>query len=315
MKPTSEVSIVIVSWNVRLLLEACIDSILATCSDLDYEIVVVDNASADGTGEMIRTRFPWVRLILNIDNVGFARANNQGFREARGEYVFILNPDTLLFPETLASLVGRLRENRSLGMVGPKIITEDGTLQQSCARRAHSMASVLAVHGMWFDQLPIVGKFVKRALSHPYDFSKAQEVEAISGAAMLVRGSVLREIGGFGEEFLHCGEDLALCWALRQLGWRIEYVATTSLLHYGGASSKQALGRTQVEAILSDYLLLTRTHGRFAANIYKLMLQVLKAPVCYVKLVPMWIDRAKRRAELQEQLQVISGLLRWRAPQ
>ena len=235
-----DVSVVIVSWNVAGLLADCLDSLLRCSDGLTLEVWVVDNASSDNTVEMVRSRYPWVQLIANADNRGFAAANNQAFQHVRGRFVFILNPDTVLEPRALQSLVRFLEERGDAGMVGPYMYRPDAGIETNVARRMYTLSAALWIDSLRVQTLPCIGPRLYRRFCTPYDYTLTREVEAISGAAMLVRRELLDKLQGFAEVFIHGGEDLDLCFRVRAAGWKVYYDAAARFQHLGGQSNKQA---------------------------------------------------------------------------
>lgn len=201
---TCDLSIVIVTWNVVDYVLDCLKSIILNTPDsLDYEIIVVDNASSDNTASVINNEFPSVILIPNSTNIGFARGNNQAIRVAKGRNILFLNPDTILHENAIEVMLDFLNKNEDVGLVGPKLVDENGSIQLACARKFPSLLFRLTCDVMSLSSLPIIGEQLKKHLQYPYDYSLSQEVEAISGACMLARDQVINTIGGFGEEYIH----------------------------------------------------------------------------------------------------------------
>jgi len=272
-----DVSIVIVSWNVRELLNDCLESIELHRGALDCEIIVVDNQSVDGSTEMVRRVFPSVVLIENAANVGFAAANNQGFDVATGRHVFILNPDTRLVDDSLPRLVQILDEHPGLGVVGPRLCYPDGEVQEPCARRFPSLLYVLAHELLALDAVPLLRRWVRRRF-RGYSYESSHPVEAISGAAMLARRDVLAGVRGFGESFVHCGEDLDLCYRVHRAGWGIWYQHDCRVVHLGGQSSKQAPEWVTVNSLFSYGEYFARCGGPFRKRIYRAMVLLFWVP-------------------------------------
>jgi GT2 family glycosyltransferase len=230
-----KVSICIVSWNTRDLLDACAASI-AKHTTLPHEVIVVDNASADGTVAMLRERHPHVRVIASEQNLGFVLGNNVAAREARGEHVMLLNPDTALASDVLRGLVAVLESDPKIGIVGPKLLNADGSVQPTCAARLptpwNEFTSMLFLHRV------APGLFPDRELSS-WDHMDDRDVESISGACMLLRKSLWESLGGFDEAVFMYAEDLDICRRVGASGLRLRYVAGESVFHYEGSSSSQ----------------------------------------------------------------------------
>ena len=241
-----DVSVVIVNYNVREFLEQALDSIELASTNLDVEVFVVDNNSADGSVQMVRERFPDVHLIENEENVGFATANNQALREANGRYLLILNPDTLVQEDTLEALVRFMDGHEQAGAVGCRILNPDGTFAPE-SRRAFPTPSVafyrLTGLGRLFPKSPTFGKYNLTYL--PID--EKCEVDALSGSCMMVRKRAVQQsfsgdrdgAGLFDESFFMYGEDLDWCYRIQQTGWKIYYTPDTQIIHYKGESTKK----------------------------------------------------------------------------
>jgi N-acetylglucosaminyl-diphospho-decaprenol L-rhamnosyltransferase len=275
-----DVSVVIVSWNVKDILLECLGSLKTGAAGLSLQVIVVDNASGDGSAAAVRAAYPDVLVIESDVNLGFAAANNRGFSVALGDFTFILNPDTVVDAACIATLVAALKGDSGLGMVGPRLCSPDGSVQAACARRLPSLADVLLdeLLGLW---KPDEWRFVVGR--SPTDLEKTQDVEAISGAAMLMRTADVRSLGGFGESFHHCGEDLDLCVRVRRRSGRIRYLHDAKVLHLGGQSSKQAAEWVTINALLSYEEYFRRCEGRVEAAIFRAMVWLIWAPLHLAK--------------------------------
>ena len=313
MPPESipDVSVVIVSWNVAKLLADCLDSLQKTSEGLSLEVWVVDNASSDDSVEMLRTRYPWVHLIANEDNRGFARANNQAIRQATGRFLFILNPDTIVQPGAMQELVGYLESRPDVGMAGPCVRGLAGDIDPPSARRTYSLGVALWLETLRLDQLPWIGPVIQRRILLPYDYAVTQEVEAISGAVMLARRELLQTLQGFGDSFVHCGEDTDLCFRIRAAGWKIVYDPSATVLHIGRQSSKQALVRVDMNAFLGNQEFLRRSYGRWHAAMYRLIVQCLGVPQILFMACIRFILRKEPGRVFKNRLSLVWHIIRW----
>jgi len=278
------VSVVIVSWNVKKLLVDCIQGIV-DCND--FEIIVIDNYSTDGTVETLKIKFPTVRVIENRYNYGFANANNQGFEISTGKYIYILNPDTLCSIASIRVLIEDLERCKDVGIIGPKILLGDGTIQNSCARRLPSIWSFFISEVIPSGR--ILGFCKVSNINYPYSYNERIEVEAISGAAMLIRTDLVRRYGGFSNLFIHTGEDLELNYRIRKLGYRIIYNPASEIIHFSGQSSKQAELRITVNSYISYQKYFELTKGKFSAILFKYLLLLIKVPSTYIYYYLMYI--------------------------
>ena len=242
MSDTPKLSVLIVSWNVRDMLTACLDALLREVDGMAAEVIVVDNASSDDTVAMLRREYPGVRVIANADNVGFPIANNQALRIARGEYVLYLNPDTEVGAGSVRACVAALDADATIGMAGCKLVLEDGSVQLECARRAyylrHLCMEVLYLH-MLFPRSRIFGDHVMSWWDHEGE----RDVEAICGAFMLARRDVALQVGGLPEDIFMYHEDVAFCVHVRRAGWRIRYLGQYSTLHRWRGSSRRSTAK------------------------------------------------------------------------
>ncbi|MBI4810097.1 MAG: glycosyltransferase family 2 protein, partial [Ignavibacteriales bacterium] len=232
-------SIIIVNYNVRPFLENSLLSVRRAMKGIDGEVFVVDNASDDGSVEMVLQKFSDVKLIVNEKNVGFAVANNLAIKEARGEYLLLLNPDTILQEDTLHIMIEFLDRNRDAGLIGCKILNPDGTLQLACRRSFPTpwvaFTKIVGLSNL-FSRNPLFGKYNLAYL----DPDKTYEVDAVSGSFMFVRRQVIDSVGVLDEQFFMYGEDLDWCYRIKKAGWKIYYVHGTQVIHYKGESVRRS---------------------------------------------------------------------------
>ena len=241
---TLDLSVVIASYNTRKLTEHTLRTVMEASHGLEVEVFVVDNASSDGSVEMIEEKFPDVRLISNDSNLGFAVANNAAFRQSQGRHVLLLNSDTLVRPDTLSCLVAFLDTHPEAGATGCKILNPDGTFQHDCRRGFPTpMAAIYKLSGLsrLFSNNP---RFARYNLTY-LDPDELSEVDALSGSCMMVRREVLEQVGLLDETYFMYGEDLDWCYRMRQAGWRIYYVPTTTIIHFRGRSGRAQQMRVQ----------------------------------------------------------------------
>ena len=237
--PNLDLSVIIVSYNVKSFLQHCINSVHKAAQGLNVEIFVVDNNSIDGTDEMVKRCFSDVHFIGNKENLGFGKANNQALKLSKGKYVLFLNPDTLVEENTFKAFLGFMDKNPKVGMAGPKILNSDGTLQLACRRSfpspAVALPKLLGLSSL-FPNSKIFGKYNLTYL----DPDKSYSVDAISGSFMFCRGELIREMGGFDEDFFMYGEDLDLCRRIQLKEYLVYYLPETTIIHHKGESSKSA---------------------------------------------------------------------------
>lgn len=232
-------SIIIVSWNAKDYLENCLKSVFGTIKGIDFEVIVVDNASTDGSPEMVSANFSDVKLIKNDRNIGFGPANNCGIKDTSGDYILLLNPDTLLLENSVANLVNFIRKEETIGVVGPKILNPDGTVQYECARNFPTPLTEFFVLTTLYKRFPR-SKIFGRYLMSYWDHSQEREVESISGSCALIKRSALNEVGLFDECFFMYSEETDLFYRIKKKGWKIYFVPSAEIIHHWGKSTQQA---------------------------------------------------------------------------
>lgn len=237
--PQADVTVIIVNYNVRPFLDHCLQSVKRASARLRSQIIVVDNASTDDSVTMLKQKYPDVILIENRENVGFGRANNQAIEKATGEIVLILNPDSFVQEDTLDILISALRSTPDAGAVGPKIIKPDGHFEPRSMRgfpTPWAAFSYLAGLSALFPR----SRFFSRYLLTYLDPEREQEVDALSGCCIAVRRELLEKLRGFDGDYFMYGEDLDLCYRLKQLGYLILYTPKTRIVHFKGESTRRS---------------------------------------------------------------------------
>ncbi len=257
-------SVLVVTWNVRRLTLECLRRVFAAAAELPLEVVLVDNASSDGTADAVAAEFPQVRLIRNEQNLGFPRANNQASAIARGRYLLYLNADALVEPGTLRACVQELERDPRVGMVGCRLVYPDGRTQYECARRTYRLrdlaAEVFYLH-MFFPHNRLFGY----QLMGEWDHLGRRDVEMISGAFMMARREVVEGLGGLAEEFFMYHEDQAFCLRARRLGWVIRYLGDVVTVHVSGQSTGKKAGAFYLLDGEVKVALMREAEGRLAA--------------------------------------------------
>lgn len=232
-----QLSIVLLSYNTRDLTEQALHSVCAAIGDIEAEIFVVDNASRDGSADMVEEKFPDVHLLRNPSNTGFAAGNNVALRQVRGRYVLLLNTDTIVRTDTFSCLVHFMEEHPEAGAVGCKILNPDGTLQLDSRRGFPTpLAAFCKMSGLsrLFPQHPSIARYNMTFL----DDDQCAEVEVLSGSCMLVRKDAMDEVGLLDEDYFMYGEDIDWCYRIHRAGWKIYYVPDTAIVHFRGESGR-----------------------------------------------------------------------------
>jgi GT2 family glycosyltransferase len=243
MKEKPVLSIVIVSWNVREDLRECLQSLLreegSRLESGEIEIIVVDNASTDGTAEMVNLEFPQVKLLVNSQNLGYTKANNIGINHSRGKYILLLNPDTVVHQGALQALIDCAESHPEAGIIGAKLLNPDGSVQRS-ARSFPDIGAGL-FRNTFLGRLFPNNPFVRRYLLTDFGYDEVREVDWVSGAAMLVRRDLIERIGSLDERFWAYCEDVDLCWRAWQAGYKVLFCPNAVITHKVGRSSDQRL--------------------------------------------------------------------------
>ena len=243
MKEKPVLSIVIVSWNVREDLRECLQSLLkdegSRLESGEIEIIIVDNASTDGTAEMVNLEFPQVKLLVNLQNLGYTKANNIGINHSRGKYILLLNPDTVVHQGALQALIDCAESHPEVGIIGAKLLNPDGSVQRS-ARSFPDIGAGL-FRNTFLGRLFPNNPFVRRYLLEDFGYDEVREVDWVSGAAMLVRRDLIERIGGLDERFWAYCEDVDLCWRAWQAGYKVLFCPNAVITHKVGRSSDQRL--------------------------------------------------------------------------
>ncbi|MGI6273890.1 MAG: glycosyltransferase family 2 protein [Anaerohalosphaeraceae bacterium] len=297
-----KLSIIIVSWNVKRDLLRCLSALCKNPCSQHSEQIVIDNNSSDGTVDAVRERFPEVTVIANAENVGFAAANNQGMDRAQGQYVLLLNPDTVVHPLALDRLIAFLDANPDVGACGPKILNEDGSPQGS-VRRFPTFRGVLYAHTVC-RMLGLFRRWHRRWMMRDFTFDRQADVDQIMGAAMMVRRTVIDEVGGLDADFFMYFEEVDWCYRIKQAGWRIVFVPDAVITHFGGRSSAQVpLKRVMM---LTSLIAFFRKHRRPLPTFFFLLVfkfALVLRNICHLAIgllsyLVAWIcpDRKRREA-------------------
>lgn len=264
-----DLSIIIVSWNVADLLKACLDSIFVVPTALQIEIIVVDSASSDNTVSMMREHYPQVKLLAQSENVGFPRGNNIGLKAASGRHLLLLNPDTEIIGDALATMVGYLDAHPHVGIVGPHTLNTDGTTQST--KRRFPTLTVGFFESTWLQ------KYAPKALMHRYyaddvTDSEIGEVDWVQGSALMARRDVYTQIGGLDEGFFMYSEELDWCKRAKQAGWQVVYIGNAQITHHGGRSSAQIAAQKHIYFHRSKLRYFHKYHGWLAAQALRIFL-------------------------------------------
>jgi GT2 family glycosyltransferase len=266
----TDLSVVIVNWNTREFLSRCLRSVYDTTLDLDFEVIVVDNGSTDGSQEMVQQEFPGVGLIVNTENKGFAKANNQAIRRSRGGYVLLLNSDAFVRENAIEHAIAFMDGHPEAGMAGCKLLFEDGRLQPSCYAFPTLFTEFLIAVGL--DRLfPRSRLFGKYGMTY-WDFDDIREVDVILGAFMLVRATAIDEVGLMDERYFMYSEEVDWCYRFREKGWKIYFYPHVEAVHLGGGSTRRVRAEMLIRLYGSRIEFFRKHHGRLSARLLKLVI-------------------------------------------
>ncbi len=261
-----DISIVIVSYNVGALLRACLESIYQSRTKNSYEIIVVDNASDEKDTHEIFTLFPNIRWIQNETNKGFATANNQAIQLARGRYIWLLNPDTIVYDDSLDNLRSAFEDNEFLAACGSRLINRDGSLQASCYPFPTLWGEFVRLFHL--ERLfPDMGYKMQK-----WSLNKIHLVDNIQGASLLIRAAALKETGLLDENYFMYTEELDLNYRFQQAGWKNAWVPNSVVMHYGGQSTQQQLTPMFLQLYKTKIYFFRKHYGKFSALSYKMIL-------------------------------------------
>jgi GT2 family glycosyltransferase len=309
MAPESSMrlSVVIVSWNVRRDVSACLRSLQEHPARAESEIIVVDNASTDGTVESLRQSFPHVTVVANRENRGFAAANNQALAVAQGRHVLFLNPDTVVHPHALDTLVEFLDGHDDVGACSPQLRNEDGTIQPSL-RRFPTFPGILHQSTI-FRHTRLFCRQYDHYMMKDFDGRTQVDVDICMGAALMVRRSALDRIGTMDERFFMYYEEADLCYRLKQAGWRIVFVPDAVITHLGGQSSSQVPVAMRLMMLTSLLQYFRKHRGPLATGLFNCVFKpaliarelcdLLAGALTYVASLLLWDPVRRRKSALK----------------
>jgi GT2 family glycosyltransferase len=303
-----EISFVIVSWNAKRFLRECLVSLLVTTRRLHSEVLVVDNASTDGSWEMVLAEFPEVTLLRNETNTGFALANNRGIAACSGQYICLVNSDVQVLPEAIEALLAYMEDHPEVGLLGPKVLNSDRTLQPSCRTLPtlrSSLYRALALDTMFPRSRHFGWHFMTWM-----DYGDIKEVDILSGCFWLIRRAALTQVGGLDTQFFMYGEDIDFCRRFRAANWRVVFNPNARIIHHGGASSANAPVKYAVEMQRAYLQYFLKHDGRCKAALH-LLLAALHHWIRFVSggvlclLLPAW------RQKLSQKVSKNGACARW----
>ncbi|MEM1329465.1 MAG: glycosyltransferase family 2 protein [Planctomycetota bacterium] len=301
------ISIIIVSFNTRDVTLACIRSIYDHAGSVPVEVIVVDNASEDGSADAIAKEFPQTTLIADTENRGFAGANNRGLEIARGEWLLLLNPDTEINAETLDATRAHAETDPEIGIIGVRCFGDDGEQQSTIFRYPKLLDTIVNV--LVPNKLMRKSKMLGRSRYIGVSREESLDVEIVAGCYMFTRREAYEQAGGMDDRFFMYGEEAEWCFRVHRHGWKIRYFPGASILHYGGISTEKCMSEMNLAMARSHLLLMQRVRGRAAAWIANFCMLLRDLPRAlawpFIKLSPIG-----RNEVVAEGMRRASGRLR-----
>lgn len=281
----TEVSVVVVNWNTQDILRECLRSIYERCGEIDLEVIVIDNASTDGSVEMVKKDFPQVTLIENSQNRGFAAANNQGIAISKGRYVLLLNSDTVVLDNAIAKTVAFADSRPKAAIVGCRVLNPDRTLQPTCFMFPSILNMLLS--STYLYKLFPKSKFFGREQMTYWDRNDIREVDVVTGCFMLIRQKAIQQVGTMDEQFFMYGEETDWCYRFKQAGWKVMFTPICDIIHLGGQSSRQKRAKMILQ-LRGSILLFMKKHKSFLTY----ALACLLVALFFFLRAPYWLVRA-----------------------
>ena len=292
-----DLSIIIVNWNTKDFLCACLDSVFKETKSISFEVFVVHNASSDGSPEMVEREFPQVKLIKNKENLGFAKANNQAIRKSGGKYIFFLNPDTILINNAPKIMIDFMEKDENVGICGARLFREDMSGQVSYGDFP-SLWQVIS-ETLFLPRILCRNWFPNTGIIPDNKITGPIPVNYVSGASLMLRREIINKIGLFDEAFFAYFEEADLYYRTNQSGWKIYYIPSAKVVHYGGGVSSKKLN--EVRSVIfyrSMFVFFLKHYGYFFAitTKYLFLMRYLLALVFWksVYLIrPRWRDNIR----------------------
>ncbi len=277
-----DVSVIIVSWNTRDILRDCLGSLYAQTREVRFDVIVIDNASADGTPAMVKRDFPAVHLIENEDNRGFAAGNNQGMRLATGRYVLLLNSDTIVLDGAIDKAVAFADQHPQAAVVGCRVLNRDRTLQPTCFMYPSVLNMLL--FATCLNKLFPGSRFFGRERMTWWKRDDVREVDVVTGCFMLARRDAIDQVGLMDESFFMYGEETDWCYRFQDAGWTILFTPMAQIVHLGGASSARMKGPMRLQ-LRASTLLFIKKHRSMLSYV----LSCLLVSLFFLLRLPVWL--------------------------
>jgi GT2 family glycosyltransferase len=287
-----DLSIIIVNYNSSDLLEQCLDSIYKHIKDIEFEVFVVDNASTDNSVEMVRTKFPAVKLIISKKNLYLTGGRNLALKKAQGKYVHNIAPDILYINNAPKKMIEFMEKHPEVGVLGPQVLNSDGSIQESGAKFMNILDGLwnfLMLDGVFGLNNPIR----KRWHYYPWDRNTLKEVDVVTGCCLMFRRELLEKIGYWDENLLIYAEEDDWCKRVKSLGYKVVYYPEAKVIHHHAKGGTQALGRNISEKIYFNDLLYyyKKYYGSFIYIIFRMILSITLPLLFFFRRIKSWLFR------------------------
>ncbi len=280
-----DLSIIVVNWNTSDVLRDCLQSIYVQTESFEFEVIVIDNASVDDSVHMLKAEFPNVTIIENTENLGFAAANNQGLAIAHGQYILLLNSDTVILDSCIPKTISFADAHPGAAVVGCRVLNPDMTLQSTCFMFP-SVLNMLLSSSYLYKLFPTSRFFGRERMTWWYR-DNVKEVDVVTGCFMLVRREAIEQVGVMDEQFFMYGEETDWCYRFKKAGWKILFTPVAEVVHLHGASSKQRKPEMTLQLRGSILLFLKKHKGRFIHTVACFLVAIF-----FLLRVPFWLGLA-----------------------
>ena len=277
-----DVSIIVVAWNVRELLYNCLKSVYDQTNGISFEVIYVDNASVDGSVDMVRKEFPEVRIIENEKNEGFIRANNQAIRVANGRYMLLLNSDTIVLDNAITKTVKFADAHPDAAVIGCRVLNRDRTLQRTCFMYPSILNAFLAATYLY--KIFPKSRFFGRERMTWWTFDEPRDVEVVCGCYSLARKKAIEQVGMMDPKYFVYGDDPDWCYRFSKAGWRVMFTPSAEIIHYGGQNTRQMARKFRWQ-LLGSRLIFMKLHR----SPWTFPLACLSTALFFFLRIPYWL--------------------------
>jgi GT2 family glycosyltransferase len=290
-----DISIIIVNWNTKALLLGCLHSLMLSVGNVSNEIIVVDNASSDGSVETVRQQYPYVTIIQNNQNLGFAKANNIGIRQSKGRYICLINSDVIVKSHSLEQMHSYMDQNPTVGILGPKLLWPDLTLQLSCRSFPSLWNNLTSATGLT-KLFPKSKLFCAEHMAF-FEHDSIRKVDALTGAFLMVRAEAISRVGLLDEDFFMYGEETDWCKRFWKADYEVAFFPEAEVIHYGAGSSSKDPIRFYKETFKSKLRYWNKHHNRYS-QIGFLCITLLRLTARIIQGMMLYLIKPKEREQI-----------------